>query len=208
MKRAIAFVAFAAFTVAGQLQAQESRPPVMAKSAPRAARAGTRETASAQEPRITRAALANIEHEIDHRIQGLNVEDPWDLLGSTRGVYLPGYGVVFTSEINLVVSPMMPFSITITPEQIARMRAKKLSRLPVLKSVIRDTLLDSAAALDDLPANEQVVVGVTLFYRSWENRDGFPQQLVMRASRQMLLDFKANRISKQQLDAAIQVDEL
>ena len=31
--------------------------------------------------------------------------DPIDMLGGTRGLYLAGYGTVFTTELSLIVTP-------------------------------------------------------------------------------------------------------
>ncbi|MGA2436073.1 MAG: hypothetical protein ABSG25_12385 [Bryobacteraceae bacterium] len=212
MKRAILVLATAAFACAGQpLVAGQARDPMLLvskNSPPRPERAAARDEVSTGKPRITSDALVAMEREIDHRIQGMDVNDPWDLLGATRGVYLNGFGVVFTSEVNLVISPMMPFRIVYTPEQIAKMHARKLARLPVLKTVMRDMLVRSAVALEALPANEQVAIGVTLYCRSWEDRGGIPQQVVMRARKQDLAGFQAGRISKEELDRAIRVDEL
>ena len=38
-----------------------------------------------------------------------------------------------------------------------------------------------------VPADEQVAVGLTLFYWKWENHDGLPAQIVMHAARKALL---------------------
>src|SRR5438046_10620376 len=41
--------------------------------------------------------------------------DPIDLLGGTRGIYLDGYGIVFTTDVSLIVtSPINPFHREIT----------------------------------------------------------------------------------------------
>jgi len=42
-------------------------------------------------------------------------------------------------------------------------------------------------ALTEIPADEQVAVGLSLFYWKWENRDGLPAQIVMHAPRKALL---------------------
>jgi hypothetical protein len=83
-----------------------------------------------------------------------------------------------------------------------------LQRLAVLKSLMRKEMAGWAAELETVSPNEQVVLGVTLFYRSFENREGLPAQIVMQATRQALLDFKASRITAAQLDQLTQVQEL
>jgi hypothetical protein len=159
-------------------------------------------------PRVSRDAMTSVEQSVDQGIRALDVNAPYDLLGFTRGVYLPGYGVVLTSEVNLVVTLINPFSPAPTGIKLTQLRQKKIQRLEVVRGFMRDALVSAALTLDPVPANEQVVYGMTLFYRKFEEREGLPGQIIIQAPRQTLLDYKANRISKAQLDAAIQVQEL
>ena len=52
---------------------------------------------------------------------------------------------------------------------------------------MRELLATSAASLDALPPNEQIVVAVTLFYYSWEQKAGLPSQILMQASKGALV---------------------
>jgi hypothetical protein len=114
--------------------------------------------------------------------------DGFDLLGPTRGVYLEGYGAVFSTELNLVVSPnLSPFRPAFSKLEIARMHERKIQRLPRLKQKMREVLVASAASLENLPPSEQVVLAVSLFHYSWEDYSGLPSQIVMQAERQKLL---------------------
>ena len=138
--------------------------------------------------RISRAALSGLEKSFDHRFQRANVSDSFDLLGTTRGVYLEGYGVVFTAELSLIVTPNLnPFHQVFTAEEKARVHQRKLERLPLLKRNMQEMLIASAIALENLPPNEQVVLAVTLFHYSWEDSSGLPAQIMMQAERQKLL---------------------
>lgn len=137
--------------------------------------------------RITRAALATVEKSFDGRL-ARPTPDAFDLLGSARGVYLEGYGAVFSTELNLIVSPnLSPFHQSFTKVEIARIHGQKLQRLPLLKRTMREMLVASAASLENLPPSEQVVLAVTLFHYSWEDYGGLPSQVVMQAERQKLL---------------------
>jgi len=176
------------------------RHPVLTALALAAALCGS----AAVEPRVSRATMAAMEKSFDHRIRSIDVSDPFDLLGSTRGVYLEGYGAVFTAEVNLAVGPAIsPFRPALTKEQIAKLRQKKLARLPLLKRQMKDALGALAASLDTVPPSEQMVLGVSLDYFSWEERAGLPGQIVMQARRQALLDVTSGRIR----DAAIREQE-
>jgi len=148
--------------------------------------------APADRPRAIRASLAALERIFDSRIERQSVEDPFMLLGTTRGVYLEGYGAVLTAEVNLVTGPAVtPFRPALTKEEIARLRAKKQQRLALFRQLMREMLLDAAGSLDALPPGEQVVLAVTLFYYSWEDRTGLPGQILMQAQRQQLLGARA-----------------
>jgi hypothetical protein len=145
------------------------------------------EPSPAPHTRITRSALASVEKSFDGRLEG-PAPDSFYLLGTTRGVYLEGYGAVFSTELNLIVSPnISPFHQSFTKIEKARIHDRKLQRLPVLKQQMRQMLIASAAALENLPPSEQVVLAVTLFHYSWEDYSGLPSQIVMQAERQKLL---------------------
>src|SRR5207249_9673892 len=132
-------------------------------------------------------------------------DDPYILVGLTRGVYLEGYGAVFTAEVSLANGPAIsPFRPTLTKDDIAKIRAKKLERFPALRQCMRDMLLAAAASLDEVPSGEQVVVGVSLIYRPEEDRGGMPDQILMQGVKGKLLDAKLGRIS---IDQAVRVQE-
>src|SRR5208282_4071738 len=86
----------------------------------------------ASHSRVTRAALASVEKNCDGQLA--YTADAFDLLGTTRGVYLEGYGVVFSTELNLIVSPnLSPFHTSFSKIEIARIHDRKVERLPLLK---------------------------------------------------------------------------
>ena len=92
----------------------------------------------------------------------------------------------------------------ISKEQIARLHQKKVARVPKLREMMRDMMVAAAASLDTVPAEERVVVGVTLFQFSWEDSSGLPAQIIMQAPRKALLDYQAGRTKL----AAIRTQEL
>jgi len=145
-------------------------------------------------PRVTRPMLVAMEKSLDSRVTRLSQDNPFVLLGPTRGIYLDGYGAVFTAEINLVSMPaaMMMFRPELTKEEIEQHRQKKLSRLPQLKEALRQALIDSAASLDTVPGEEQIVVVAMLSKYPWENMTGLPLQIMMQASKKSLLEQRGN----------------
>lgn len=150
---------------------------------------------AAQKPRLVRESLAALERILDSRIERHSIEDPFLLLGTTRGLYLEGYGAVLTVEVNLVSGPAItPFRPALSREEIARLHARKLQRLPMLRQIMREMLLDAAASLEAVPPEEQVVLAVSLFYYSWEDRAGLPSQILMQAQRQQLLKLRQRAV--------------
>ncbi|MFN7921856.1 MAG: hypothetical protein U0Q16_17275 [Bryobacteraceae bacterium] len=160
--------------------------------------------ATAAAPRVPRSALVAMERSFDQRIQRANIDDPLDLLGATRGIYLEKYGAVFTCEVDLAVTAITPFRPQLSGEEKERLRQKKLARLGAVKQLMRDMMVTSATSLKTMPENEQVSVGVTFFYRAWELTNGLPSQLVLSAPRKALVDFEAGRIKAEALNAVIQ----
>src|ERR1035438_3811545 len=56
--------------------------------------------------RIPLDAIRELERTFNGRLSGLaGVDQPAELMGDSRGVQLEGYGVVFTSEVSLVITP-------------------------------------------------------------------------------------------------------
>src|SRR6202030_4506506 len=88
-------------------------------------------------PRVPRTTLAAAEKSLDNRFAGLWSDNPFIMLGPTRGVYLAGYGAVFTAEVDLVAGPQIGILMqSPTKQSIAQHRQKKLDRLPELKKTM------------------------------------------------------------------------
>lgn len=157
-------------------------------------------------PRVSRVSLAAMERSFDQRVIKLWSDDnTFVLMGNTRGIYLEGYGAVFTAEINLVTGPTMLGRVELSKEEIARFRQKKLQRLPQLKEALRQMMVDAAASLDGVPPDEQIVISVFLSSYPWEDKTGLPSQVMMQAEKGKLL--AAQRAKGAGLEAAIHVQE-
>jgi hypothetical protein len=165
--------------------------------------------AASDPPRVSRSMLVASEKSLDTRFQAL-WDDPFLLLGPTRGIYLEGYGAVLTAEINLVVGPpVLLVRVEPNKEEIAKHRKKKLERMPELMRAARQALMDTAASLDTLPAQEQVVIVMFLSRYQWEDTHGIPVQIKLQAPKAKLLDIqKAPGAARDAaLEAAIQIEQ-
>lgn len=143
-----------------------------------------------------RAAMAAIEKSFDKRFETL-FDDPFLLLGMTRGIYVPGTGAILSAEVALAISPGGPLARP-DRETMERVHRKRLERLPELKQAMKELVVRAGSALETIPAEERIVLGVTLFRKSGDPMSGLPAQIVMQASRRDLAEKQA---------AAIQVSE-
>jgi hypothetical protein len=161
-----------------------SRPTPAAASMPPKAEA--RGILGAPKPgRIPLSTFVTLERAFDAKLAGMaDNNGPVDLLGATRGVYLDGYGVVFTTEMGLIVTPTVnPFNSTITDAQKDRVHSAKVTRLPLLKKAATEMVKNLATQLAQVPDQQQIVVAVRLDYLTWENTTGLPGLVVAKADR-------------------------
>jgi len=162
-------------------------------------------TPAADSPRVNRTALITVEKSLDDRITRLWDDGPVALLGYTRGIYLDGYGAVFTAEVNLAAGGATLMHPVLNKEDKDLHRKKKLDRLPQLKTAMRQALVASAASLDPVPADDQVVIAIYLSRYPWEDATGIPLQLTAQATKRKLLEIQ--RAGGAGLEQAITVKE-
>lgn len=160
---------------------------------------------AATAPRVGRATLVSVEKNLDDRISHLWDDNPYLLLGNTRGVYLENYGAVFTAEVDVVLNPTSLMNANIRKEDVVKFHQKKLDRIPVLKKALREALASSAASLDTVPPDEQITIVAFLSHHNWEDMTGIPTQLTLQATRKALIE--AHRSGPAALEAAVRVNE-
>ncbi|HWQ53322.1 MAG TPA: hypothetical protein VN442_06535 [Bryobacteraceae bacterium] len=154
-----------------------------------------------EKPRPDRVAIAALEKAFNGRIRKASNTDPMEVMNAAQGVYLQGFGAVFTAELDLIMTPgLSPFRQNMTKPEIERVRARKADRLPMLKMIMREAMMETAATLTGMPPEENVVIAVALFHYHWEDWTGMPAQIVMQAPRKKLL-------GRASADSAIQVQE-
>ena len=168
--------------------------------------AGTVLAASLVTAAVPYVDLRSVERAIDRRLDNYSVADPIQVLGVSRGLYVEGTGAIFTSEVNLALGPVLsPFHQEIAKEEVGKVRDRKKARLPELRKLMQDTLVGSATGLPTMPPQEEIVYGVTMYYYTWEDASGLPHQIVMRATRQSLLDFEKGKLKS--LEGAVRTQE-
>jgi hypothetical protein len=160
---------------------------------------------AADAPSVPQAHIANAEKSINQQFAALYPDEPYFVLGLTRTIYLDGFGLVFSTEINLAVGPTLsPFHPVISEAEKKNYRDKKMSRLPRLKTEMYSILGSATTALQSAPLNENVVLGVTLFRYPWEDVSGIPSLIVMQAQWSKLLEARKKGAP---LDSVVHVHE-
>lgn len=161
----------------------------IAKPVAATAATGTPAGTPKAQPRVALSFVSAVEKTFDGMLRSYNFNDPIDLLGSTRGVYLDGYGTVFTAEVSLIVTPgISPFHQTITEPEKASVHQRKLSRLPVLKQMMSTWLKTiNQQQFTGIPDNEQLVLAVRLLYLPWEKTEGMPAMITVKGTHRGIL---------------------
>jgi hypothetical protein len=160
---------------------------------------------AASAPRVSRPLLQSTEKSLDDRIRKLWDDNPYLLLGNTRGVYLESYGAVFTAEIDLVVNPTSLMHANVNKDEIVKFHQKKLERIVPLKKALVNALVACASTLDTVPPEEQITIVAFLSSHSWEDMTGIPTQITVQAPKKKLLD--AQRAGQAAVDALVRVTE-
>lgn len=165
-------------------------------------------TLPAQNPRPARPDIAAMEKAMDQRLMRMDLDRPVEVLGLTRGLYVDGFGAVFTAEVNLMPAMgLSPFRPALTKEDVARVRDQKLRRLPQLRGLMQDLLLSAAQSLDRLPPGEQVVLALLLWSHPWEDTTGLPRLIQMQGRKDALLAVALERQPRSVLSQIVRVRE-
>jgi hypothetical protein len=145
--------------------------------------------AASVSPRVTRNTLVTMEKLADSKVGQLDPNSPAEVLGLTRGVYLDGYGAVFTAEVdpNPYAAPN-PFRPSYKEPELDKIRLQKLARIEVLKKKMVESLVVIAKGLEGVQSGEQVVLAVTIPYYPWEKSAGMPRQIMIQAPKSALLN--------------------
>jgi hypothetical protein len=161
---------------------------------------------AATEPRVSRATLVAMEHSLQEKLAAPS-PDPYDLVGYARGTYLNGYGVLFTTELDLINAGVLnatPFKPTVSKEEITATHERKQKKLVALRDTMRTWMMNASPAMEGLPPNERIAMEAVLYNYSWEDTKGIPHRVFMSAEKQKLLDAKAAHADQTALAAIIE----
>lgn len=138
---------------------------------------------AADAPRVNRNTLAGLERTLDDRIRGLWSDNALAILGGTRGVYVPGTGIVLSTEINVATANLSLMVQTLPESEKQALRKKKLERIPQLKKAMQDYLAANASTLEMMQPGEKMIVALVLPRYSFEDPTGLPLQVTVEMER-------------------------
>jgi len=137
---------------------------------------------------LNRGQLAAAEQSVDARMLKLWNDNTISLLGQSRASYFPGIGVVLSAEVTLATAPGGSLmGDALTDKDKADLRKKKMERLPILRTVMKEVMANLASSLNQVPANEQIAFSVVLIRYRGEELNGLPLQVTMQATKADLL---------------------
>ncbi len=160
---------------------------------------------AATAPRVSANVLKIVESSLDDRIKNLWTENPFSIIRATRGLYLDGYGAVFTVDVSPVLSTTSMMHPTVTKDEVVKGHRARIERVAQLKTAMRLAVADAAASLDPVPADDQITLVVYLAHHEWEDVSDTPGQLTFRGKKKALLD--AKRAGGAALTQAVQITE-
>ena len=155
--------------------------------------------------RVSGNVLKIVETSLDDRIKSFWPDNPFSVIRLTRGLYLDGYGAVFTVDVSPVLSTTSMMHPTVTKDEVVKAHKVRIERVAQLKQVMPQAVADAAASLDPVPDNDQVTLVVYLQCHSWEDVSGTPAQLTFQGKKKALLD--ARRAGGAALTQAVLVTE-
>lgn len=124
-----------------------------------------------------------LENRFDYVLKTASRDNPMDVFGRTRGLYVEGYGAVFTTEVELAQSHVFDLFAKPTEADRVRLHVQKLKNVDLLRQQMRNGMAFFAKDLPGLAPTDHVVLAVRLLYQAWEDRTGLPEQIVMQADR-------------------------
>jgi hypothetical protein len=121
--------------------------------------------------------------------------EPFGYLEKAKGVYLPGFGVVFSFEINLTPSgDIGPFSGRPTVEGMKAQKEEAARRLEKAKTVAQNTLADFGHTLADLDSKDSVAI---VIYSVAVQPSGLDRNtIVMQCDKQLIDSYRKNSVDR------------
>jgi len=140
--------------------------------------------------------LAVFEGVVDTTIRQ-NLPGNFTLLSSTKGTYLPEFGALFSLEVNLTqLRAITPFDQRpYTQKELDEASSLMVKRLATLKEVLVKVTGEYGASLQQLRADQNLVIVMHIFNPASTGNKSFPSQVILKVKRSLINQYRENRLS-------------
>jgi len=134
-------------------------------------------------------------------------QGPFPILGSTKGTYLPEYGAVFNLEVNLYqIRHISPFDLRPhTDRELNEAYNAMLKRVDTLKGTLIKVMGEHGPSLQQVKAEDNFTLVVHLFNVEDEARRPCPSQIILKAKKSVLSDYRENKLSLAELAKKVEI---
>ena len=136
---------------------------------------------------------------------------PFQILGSSKGTYLPDYGVVFSLEANVYqIRRLSPFDMRPhTQKELSDAYDQMMTRIELVKELIIRAMAEHGATLRQLGPEENLTVITHLFTGGFNGgsdpKREFPSQLVFIVKESVINEYREAKINQDQFAKNVKV---
>ena len=139
--------------------------------------------------------IEGVQKACDAAIRAYSIDAPMDHLLPTHGLYVEGYGAVFVTDVNLIaLPPLWGFGGHIAPGELKRIHETKLKRLPGVRQLMTQMLIDASKALVHLTPDENILLQFNFYGMEMEDRSGLPKSMSIQGKKKDLLEAAAGKV--------------
>jgi hypothetical protein len=136
---------------------------------------------------------------------------PFQILGSSKGTYLPDYGVVFSLEANVYqLRHLSPFDMRPhTQKELSDAYDQMMTRIELVKELIIRAIAEHGATLRQLGPEENLTVITHLFTGGFnagsDPKREFPSQLVFSVKESVINEYREAKINLDQFSKNVKL---
>ncbi len=152
-----------------------------------------------------RAEVKAVERLCDKALANYAI-DTIDQVTHARALYIEGYGVLITFEVDLSrVSPLVGFAGGLSKAQRDKIRENEVKRLPEFRQFVQGLAVEAVKPLEHLSPQEHLMVHVDFDYSPYEDREGLPDALSLTATKKDLAGAAERKTPADRLSGILKV---
>lgn len=136
---------------------------------------------------------------------------PFQILGSSRGTYLPDYGAVFSLEVNVYqIRRLSPFDMRPhTEKELKDAHDQMMTRIELVKELIVRAMAEHGSTLRQLGPDENLTVIAHLFTGGFNGdsdpKREFPSQLVFSVKETVINEYREAKTNLDQFTKSVKL---